>query len=150
MRLWNWSQIFSTPLHNTSRGGSRAVATSKMVCFVIIVNGFQLLTIITKRSILDVVAALDPPLTSKHAMNLWRPGRYLFVESQQWKRQDNVWNLFKINNKDTRTSSLMSFWGLYCLIWRDFPHCFSISIIDVEQKNGSRKGFHDKFCGTSD
>ena len=33
---------------------SRAAATSKMECFVIIVNGFQSLTIITKHSILDV------------------------------------------------------------------------------------------------
>ena len=30
--------------------------------FVIIVNGWKQLTIITKRSILDVAAALDPPL----------------------------------------------------------------------------------------
>ena len=45
-----------------SRGGSRAAATSKMERFVIIVNGFQPLTIITKRSILDVAAALDPSL----------------------------------------------------------------------------------------
>ena len=30
--------------------------------FVITVNGFQPLTIITKRSILDVEAILDPPL----------------------------------------------------------------------------------------
>ena len=37
-----------------SRAGSRAAATSKMECFVII--------IIIKRSILDVVAALDLPL----------------------------------------------------------------------------------------
>ena len=37
-----------------SRGGSRAAGTSKMECFVIIVNGF-------KRSILDVGAALYPP-----------------------------------------------------------------------------------------
>ena len=44
------------------RGGSRAAATSKMERFVIIVNGFQPLTIITKRSILDAAAALDPPL----------------------------------------------------------------------------------------
>ena len=44
------------------RGGSRATATSKMECFVIIVNGFQPLTIITKHSILDVAAASDPPL----------------------------------------------------------------------------------------
>ena len=38
------------------RGGSRAAATSKMERFVIIVNGC------TKRSILDVAVALDPPL----------------------------------------------------------------------------------------
>ena len=44
------------------RGGSRATTTSKMECLVKIVNGFQPLTIITKRSILDVAAALDPPL----------------------------------------------------------------------------------------
>ena len=44
------------------RGGSRAAATFKMECFVIIVNGFQALTIMTNRSILDVAAALDPPL----------------------------------------------------------------------------------------
>ena len=31
---------------------------------VIIVNGFQPLTIITKRSILDVAAVLDPPVSS--------------------------------------------------------------------------------------
>ena len=47
-----------------SRGGSRAAATPKMECFVIIVNGFQPLTIITKHSILDVAVALDPPLQS--------------------------------------------------------------------------------------
>ena len=44
------------------RGGSRAAATSKVECFVIIVNDFQPLTIITKRSILDVSAALVSPL----------------------------------------------------------------------------------------
>ena len=47
--------------HKT-RGGSRAPATSKMELFVVIVNSFQPLTIITKRAILDVAAALDPPL----------------------------------------------------------------------------------------
>ena len=44
------------------RGGSRAAAASKMERFVIIVNGWKLLSIITKRSILDVAAVLDPPL----------------------------------------------------------------------------------------
>ena len=44
------------------RGGSRTAATSKMEHFVIIVNGFQPLTIITNCSILDVAGVLDPPL----------------------------------------------------------------------------------------
>ena len=54
----------------TNRGGSRAAATSKMERFVIIVNGWKRfviigngwkpLTIITKHSILDVAAVLDP------------------------------------------------------------------------------------------
>ena len=48
---------------NRTRGGSRAAATSRMERFMIIVNDFQQpLTIITKRSILDVAAALDPIL----------------------------------------------------------------------------------------
>ena len=47
----------------TLRGGSRAAATSKMERFEIIVNSFQLLTIIKKRSILNVAESLDPPLT---------------------------------------------------------------------------------------
>ena len=51
------------------RGGSRAAATSKMERFVIIVNGFQPLTIITKRSILDLAAVLDPPLI--HIFKSW-------------------------------------------------------------------------------
>ena len=44
------------------RGGSRAAATSKMESFVIIVNGWEPLTIITKNSILDVATVLDSPL----------------------------------------------------------------------------------------
>ena len=52
------------------RGGSRAVATSKMECFVIIVNSFQPLTIITNRSILDVAAILDSPLNIVRLINM--------------------------------------------------------------------------------
>ena len=51
-----------------NRGGSRTAATSKVELFVIIVNGLiivngsQPLTIITKSSTLDIAAVLDPPL----------------------------------------------------------------------------------------
>ena len=42
--------------------GSRTAATSKMERFEIIVNGRKPLTIMTKCSILDDAAVLDPPL----------------------------------------------------------------------------------------
>ena len=42
------------------------------------------------------------------------PGRHLLVQSHQWKHQGNVRNLFKCNNKDTRTTLMTSFWCLYC------------------------------------
>ena len=44
------------------RDGYRTAATSKIELFVIIVNGFQPLTIIIKCLILDVAVVLDPPL----------------------------------------------------------------------------------------
>ena len=49
-------------ISNYIRGGSRAAATSKMEYFVIIFNDLKPLNIITKHSVLDVAAALDPPL----------------------------------------------------------------------------------------
>ena len=54
--------VFDKPIYDKNRGRSRAAATSKMQWFVIIVNGWKPLTIITKHSILDVAAVLDPPL----------------------------------------------------------------------------------------
>ena len=56
----NWKTLFFSTISassiRVSRGGSRTAATYKM--------GFQPLTIITKRSILDDAAVLDPPLVS--------------------------------------------------------------------------------------
>ena len=49
-----------------TRGGSRTAAISKMERSVIIVNDWKPLAIITKRSILDVGAVLDPPLITKN------------------------------------------------------------------------------------
>ena len=42
---------------------TRTAATSKMERFVMIVNSWKPLTIITKRSILDVATILDPTLS---------------------------------------------------------------------------------------
>ena len=76
----------------TTRGGSRAAATSKMESFMIIVNGFHQLTIITKRSILDVAVALDPPLAKERGilvnrfhLPFWSV--VLIFEVQNWYNQ---------------------------------------------------------------
>ena len=57
---------------NLFRGGSRTATTSRMERFLIIVNGWKPLTIITKHSILDVAEALDPPLLLKVIYNKWK------------------------------------------------------------------------------
>ena len=36
------------------------------------------------------------------------PSRLLLVQSQQWKHDSNLWNMFKVNNKSTRTTSVTS------------------------------------------
>ena len=74
------------------RGGSRTVATSKTERFVIIANGWKPLTIITKRSILDVAAFLDPPL---HRLLLCVPIKikYLMMKlitNVAWKTYNNI------------------------------------------------------------
>ena len=53
---------FEDKLFLMLRGGSRAAAASKMEQFVVIVNSWKPLTIITKRYALDVAAGLDLPL----------------------------------------------------------------------------------------
>ena len=68
-----------------SRSGSRAAATSKMGRFVIIVNGFQPLTIIKKRSILDVAAALNPPLKLKEEMQ-----DKVYKREETWHRRSGA------------------------------------------------------------
>ena len=71
MKKESFIQVFPPNLTVVARGGSRAAATSKMERFVIIVNGLKPLTIITKRSILDVAAALDPPLVARWRLLLY-------------------------------------------------------------------------------
>ena len=47
---------------------------------------------------------------------------------------EQVVNMFKVNNKDTRTTPLPSFWCLYCWLWTYFTPC-SVSIFNFEQVN---------------
>ena len=68
--------------HNDQRGRSRTAATSKMEAFLIIVNDFQPLTIITKCTILDVAAVLDPPLDQEFALHLRMTCALTFVSPE--------------------------------------------------------------------
>ena len=52
----------------STRCGFRTAATSKMGHFVTIVYGFQPLTIVSKCSILDVAAVVDPPLSTNRCL----------------------------------------------------------------------------------
>ena len=57
--------MFDRVLNTLIRSGSRTTATSKVELFLIIFNGFQPLTIVTKSSTLDVAAVQDLPLLMK-------------------------------------------------------------------------------------
>ena len=43
----------------------------------------------------------------------------------------NVWHMFKVNNKDTRTTPLAPFRWLHCYLWTYFTHCY-LSIVNFE------------------
>ena len=94
--------------NNTSiiTGGSRTTAASKMEHFVIMVNGWKPLTIITKSSILDVAAVPDPRLIVSlfnFSLSHWRRQEcrnlLLKIAFQSGKRFDKETQ--KYNIKDT-------------------------------------------------
>ena len=43
-----------------------------------------------------------------------------------------MWNMFKVNNKNTRTTPIASSRRLYCYLWTYFTPCFSVSIVNSE------------------
>ena len=80
------------------RGGSRTAATSKMELFVIIVNGFQPLTIIKKCSIFDVPVVLDPPLIIRKRDEKFQP---MIVSCRSYKHLHNLSKVNLANNADS-------------------------------------------------
>ena len=47
--------------------------------------------------------------------------------------------MFEVNNKDTRTMSMTSFWCLYCLLWIYFQPFSRVSIVNFEHEIASWK-----------
>ena len=90
------------------RGGSRTAAIPKMELFVIIVNRFQPLTIITKCSILDVAAVLDMPLVPQHASEgIFPLSFYLALSVRMWE------NAGKIRTRITpNTNTIYAIFGI--------------------------------------
>ena len=64
------------------------------------------------------------------------PSRYLLVQIQQWKHLNNVWNLLKCNNDDTRTKSVMVFYltlNRFSTLFSCFHFWFRTSTIPAGQ-----------------
>ena len=72
------------------------------------VTGNRVERLVTWKLVERPVAFELPTFTSQfNALTYWAThSRHLFVQSQQWKRQNNVWNLFKIDNKGPSTMPL--------------------------------------------
>ena len=60
-------------------------------------------------------------LKNKSCSPLFFSKWHLLVQSQKWKQ--NVWNLFKVNNKDIRTTSHI-----------DFPYCYRVSLLTLNKQ----------------
>ena len=86
---------------------------------------------------ISIARYLSPsfPTPLNNAQKVFWRNRYLLVRSQQWKHQYKVWNLFKFNNKVTRTTSLPLLLSPYCYIWTYFTNCTGFSVLGFEQAN---------------
>ena len=111
--------VFNFIEKDPTRGGSRAAATSRMECFVIIVNGFQPLAIITKHSILDVAAVLDPPLSMSKATNTKNLG--IFWQTLFTRKRWSIGSIPSLNNPSTSTKT-------YWIILKTFLNSRKVSI----------------------
>ena len=70
---------------------------------------------------------------------------FTFSKSTVKTREQHLWNRFKFNNNDTRTTSVTSFWCRYCWLWTNFTHCSDVFIVDFELVNASKVGITELF-----
>ena len=127
----NWQGVF---LPMSIRGGSRTAATSKMEHFVIILNGWEPLTIVTKTPSL-MLQHLYPPLlilpirqkTNSQPLRPTRENTYNFCTKCPAKIY-----LSKVSNRNTRKR-----YELCSKLTMKTPEHFtsfsSVSIVDFEQ-----------------
>ena len=108
---WHYQKsVSSLYISNLSRDVANNV--TNLPCFTrgISITSFKFILYFEGVRVKVIKKALDLP-----CIKISLPSWHLLVQIQQWtKYQSNVWNLFKFNNKDTRTMSMMLFWCLYC------------------------------------
>ena len=60
--------------------------------------------------------------------------KHVPVQCQQQKHYIIVWNMFKVNNDNTRTSSFRSLWSLSCKLCIYFTPFSSVHVVDFEHE----------------
>ena len=100
--------------HMPIRGGSRTAARSKVELFVIIVNGSNPLTIITKSSTLNVEAVLDPSLPINRKKNSFVSHFNRVLKSDIWRVNVKWICLIMINiwHTDKQLTNIYLRWSL--------------------------------------
>ena len=72
------------------------------------------------------------------------PASIYLLKVDNRSTRTKVWNMFKVNNKDSKMMPLTSIWCLYRWLWTYLPLCSSISIVNFEQVNaGWDKAFNE-------
>ena len=66
----------------------------------------------------------------KQCLCVFLIGIYLFKVNNGNTR--SLWNLFKVNREDTRTTLLTFSWFLHRYLLTDFIHCSCVSVLDFE------------------
>ena len=61
--------------------------------------------------------------------------KHVSVQSQLQKHYKKLWDMFKVNQKDTKMVTVKSFWSLYFSLHRYFTPFSIVSIVDLEQVN---------------
>ena len=56
--------------------------------------------------------------------------KHLSIQIKLEKRYKNLWNMFKVNNEDVKTTSLTSLWCISCRLYAYFTSFSSVSFTD--------------------
>ena len=100
-KSWLWGSVFINYFYK------RIQRTFNLIQVISTCEGGSLISnniLISIQITVTVFIQINSPIKTRNS-----PSRYLLVQSQQCKHQNSVWNLFKVYNKDTRTTSLTLF-----------------------------------------